>query len=125
MAPTPDRSSPGTALDVPAPCQPRIVPASVSNRNGARTGVPAGPGTMKPGFVLATVPVGAPGTLTACGAGGAGDTPAPVYRVVRSVPLSDTHHGLVAVRLRPHALTRRGSARPPAAPSSDTSTVTS
>ena len=82
--------------------QPRMVPASVANMKSDFT-----PGaTSKPFELLNTVPVGAPGTDTTSGA----FMPvAMLYSVDTSAPLSDTHHGLVALALSPHGFTSCGS----------------
>ena len=84
--------------------QPRIVPNSVANRNRD--------GPEKPSWLttnreppLNTAPVGAPGTFTTNGIA----IPVPSYNVERSVPLSDTHQGVVGPDVSPHALTRFGS----------------
>src|SRR5207247_7282318 len=65
-------------------------------------------GITKPLVGLNTMPVGAPGTDTT--------SPSfapvlPLYNVDFPVPLSATHHGLVALATRPQALTRSGSVR--------------
>src|SRR5690349_20469056 len=77
------------------------MPPSPSNRNRALPPV----GRLKPAVVLNTVPVGAPGTETIrpC------LTPAPLYSVDLSVPLSETHHGVVGPDVRPPPFCRSGS----------------
>src|SRR3954447_1432190 len=99
MAPAPERSATAAASVMP-PRQARITPSSVENRNDALA-----PLTGKPEVVvLATSPVGPPGTLTRS----ASAAPVGVCSVDRSVPLSAIHHGEVAVASRPHALTTSG-----------------
>src|SRR5713226_6935537 len=84
--------------------QPTMVPLSVAKMN--RLGAEAVPFvTTKPLVPLKTTPVGAlpdGGMLTVR----ASFAPEPLYSVLLSVPLSETHQGLVALRARPQALTR-------------------
>src|ERR687888_2442712 len=87
--------------------QPRILPSSLANRNRATPEkVPSL--TTKLDVGLKTSPVGPPPTLTTSGcAGGSGNgVPSPPYSVLRSVPLSETHHGVDGPAVRPQALTR-------------------
>src|SRR5262245_17006885 len=105
MAPT-SRSATTCAMVPSAPCQARILPSSVEKMK--RAGAPA---TSKLVLLLPTAPVGAFGTWTMSGpdGGGGNGVPSAAYRVDTSVPLSATHHGLVARAVSPHALTRFGS----------------
>src|SRR4029450_6334667 len=100
MAPTLERSLTTMAVVPCAPFQPRTMPSSLSKRNSALPPV----GSANPAVGLKTVPVGPPATETTrpC------FTPAPLYSVDLSVPLSDTHHGLVALEGSPHGLPRSG-----------------
>src|SRR5438093_1623853 len=81
-----------------------IVPSSLAKIKRA---VPC-EGIMKPVVPLNTTPVGAPGTDTTR----ATFAPVlPLYNVDFPVPLSATHHGLVALAARPQAFTRSGSVK--------------
>src|SRR3989441_5849643 len=107
-APLAEWSTAMTALVAATPgFHPKIVPSSVAKMK--RAGPCAVPlATTNPAPPLKTVPVGALGTDTVSG------TLAPVlplYSVERSVPLSATHHGEVALATSPQALTRAGSTR--------------
>src|SRR3954454_19143782 len=84
-----------------------IVPSSVEKMNRA---------PPKLDVPLKTRPVGAEGDgpvgfgiVTTKGAPTGNGWPAPLYSVETPVPLSDTHHGLVGVRVNPQGLTRFGS----------------
>src|SRR4051812_13478040 len=70
--------------------------------------------------VLATTPVGPPGTETVSGT----LVPSPRYRVETSVPLSATHQGEVGSAAIPQPFTRFESTVLPPTPVSDCSTVT-
>src|SRR6266852_132527 len=102
MAPVDERSTPGIAS---APFtvgdQPRIIPASVANRNRAGPDLPLWLTTKSVAAPLNTVPVGPPGTETvsAC------FTPLPLYSVDVLLPLFETHHGDVGLAERPQPLT--------------------
>src|SRR5256885_2579042 len=100
------RSTPGL--------QPEMVPSSVEKMNAATPeAVPLD--TVKPVPPLNTMPLGVEmvpagepagaGTVTTSGV----IAPAPLYSVDRPVPLSEIHHGPVALGIRPQALTRLGS----------------
>src|SRR6266536_1785800 len=86
------------------PDQPEMVPSSVTKMKRAA------PKSEPP---LKTIPVGADGGTPPTGGGtvttSASFWPAPLYSVETPVPLSATHQGLVALRARPHGLTRFGS----------------
>src|SRR5262249_42281962 len=84
--------------------QPEIVPSSAAKMKRAGPEDPPLE-TTKPGPPLKTMPVGAPATDTTSDE----IAPAPLYRVDLSVPLSATHHTLVALATRPQPLTRLGS----------------
>src|SRR5580698_38149 len=90
-----------------------MVPSMVEKRNRACL-----PGARRKsaGLPLAMVPVGVPvgkvlfagldwGMVTTRGV----MAPAPLYRVLRPVPLSETHQGLPDMRESPQGLTRLGS----------------
>src|SRR5919204_3493981 len=98
MASAPELST-TTWLAVPkARAQARILPSSLAKMNRA-----AVPLTRKSvDDPLKTTPVGPPSTVTVSGI----FTPAAVYRVDLSVPLSDTHQGVVGPATSPHAFTR-------------------
>src|SRR6266511_4313236 len=86
--------------------QPRMRPSSLAKMNLA--GPEAGPFlTRKLELPLKTIPVGPPGTWTTRARG----TPSPPYSLERSVPLLDTHQGLVALAVMPQPFTRFGSTR--------------
>src|SRR3954449_9989575 len=95
-----------TGATVPA-IRAAIVPSSVEKMNRA---------PPKLGVPLKTRPVGADGNgpvgfgiVTTKGAPTGKGWPALLYNVETPVPLSDTHHGLVGVRVNPQELTRFGS----------------
>src|SRR6266705_7214714 len=96
--------------------QPRMRPSSLAKMN--RAGPTAGPfRTTKLALPLKTMPVGPPATATTSARG----TPSPPYSLERSVPLLETHHGLVELAVMPQPFTRFGSTRSGAsAGSSDT-----
>src|ERR1041384_266946 len=98
----PDWFTRRTAL-VPA-LQPEIVPSSVTKMKRS---------PKKSALPLKTVPVGAEGGVPPGGTGmvttNGTIAPAPLYSVATPVPLSATHHGLVALRASPQGLTRWGS----------------
>src|SRR3954454_6288405 len=102
MAWTSERSATLIAV-VPCPLfQARIRPLSVSNRNDALTP----PGSTKPAVLLKTAPVGPPWTVTTSPCFVPSE---PRYSVDLFVPLSETHHGDVALEVSPQPLTRSGS----------------
>src|SRR4051794_38070860 len=118
MAWTSERSATLIAV-VPCPLfQARIRPLSVSNRNDALTP----PGSTKPAAVLLkTTPVGPPCTVTTSPCLAPSE---PRYRVDLLVPLSETHHGDVALETSPQPLTRSGSVTGATPGWSETSGVT-
>src|SRR5437867_2518373 len=92
-----------------------MVPSSVAKMN--RAGLPFG--RTKSALPLKTVPVGVASVPEGAFFGGGIVTvpvpligtiaPAPVYSVEKPVPLSETHHGLVLLRLSPQGFFRFGS----------------
>ena len=100
----------------------RIIPSSLEKMKfaGASAGLAVVATTKLSGMPAKTAPVGPPSTPTTSGL----IPPALVYRVDRSVPLSATHHGLVALRASPQPLTRFGSVAAAAPGTSETSRVT-
>src|SRR5260221_1642435 len=106
-APDAERSTPGTAVaPFTAGDHPRIIPLSVANRNLAGPDLPLWLTTKAVALPLDTVPVGPPGTATVS----ATFEPVPLYSVDVSVPLFDTHHGVVGPAERPQPLTTDASA---------------
>ena len=102
----------GTLITTGAPLNPEMVPSSPAKMKRAGL-VPTPLVTTKPVPPLRTWPVGAPcwpiapGTVTTMGM-----VPVPtLYSVERPVPVSEIHHGDVALRDTPQALTRLGSTR--------------
>src|SRR5207302_5421621 len=89
-----DRSARTTVLFPCEGCHPRICPFSVEKTKKARAANDQN-----------TAPVGCTGTLTTSDCG----VPSAVYSVDLSVPLSATHHGVVAPAVNPQPLTRFGS----------------
>ena len=89
-----------------------MLPSSVENMNRPCRAVPVQSVKLNEPLPSNTIPVGVPvpeqsaiGTLT--GLNGTGNrVPSALSRVLRPVPLSDVHHGVVGPRTRPHGLTR-------------------
>src|SRR3954468_10483665 len=82
------------------PRQARVAPSALENRSGALAPLT---GKLEV-VVLATSPVGPPATVGLI----ASAAPVGVCTVARSVPLSEIHHGEVALASSPHAFTTSG-----------------
>src|SRR5262249_4243610 len=108
-----------TSADVSPPRQARIIPSSL-----AKTKAAGPPLTMKfIGMPAKIAPVGPPSTPTTSGLIEI-VVPLLMYSVDLSIPLSATHHRLVAVRASPQPLTRFGSGSVAAPGTAETRFVT-
>src|SRR5262245_22196851 len=117
-APWPELSIAITALvALTAGLQPRIVPSSVTKRNGGDPDPELAEMTKSP-VSLKTIPVGVPpvglvgvGMVTTSGEARGKACPRPLYSVDTPPLLSATQKGVVGPKARPQGLTRLGSVK--------------
>src|SRR5690348_12736362 len=112
--------------------QPEIVPSSVANMKKLGPEPPP-PVTTKPELPLNTTPVGVPvvpsglplagGIVTTSGVAGGNGTPAPLYRVLTPVPLSEIQKGLVGPNAMPQGFFKLASVWAAGTAPSDTKLV--